>query len=61
MLTSKDLENASKQIEEENNIKQTIEPEEKEKPKIKKEKQISLDQIDKQILTIDDFLDDLDK
>ena len=36
MLTSKDLENASKQIEEENNIKQTIEPEEKEKPKIKK-------------------------
>ena len=61
MLTSKDLENASKQIEEENNIKQTIEPEEKEKPKIKKETQISLDQIDKQILTIDDFLDDLDK
>ena len=61
MLTSKDLENASKQIEEENNIKQTIEAEEKEKPKIKKEKQISLDQIDKQILTIDDFLDDLDK
>ena len=61
MLTSKDLENASKQIEEENNIKQTIEPEEKEKPKIKKEKQIFLDQIDKQILTIDDFLDDLDK
>ena len=61
MLTSKDLENASKQIEEENNIKQTIEPEEKEKPKIKKETQISLDQIDEQILTIDDFLDDLDK
>ena len=61
MLTSKDLENASKQIEEENNIKQTIEPVENEKPKIKKEKQISLDKIDKQILTIDDFLDDLDK
>ena len=61
MLTSKDLENASKQIEEENNIKQTIEPVENEKPKIKKETQISLDQIDKQILTIDDFLDDLDK
>ena len=59
MLTSKDLENASKQIEEDN-IEATIEPEE-EKTKIKKEKQISLDQIDKQILTIDDFLDDLDK
>ncbi len=32
-----------------------------EKPKPKEEKQISLDQIDKQILTIDDFLDDFDK
>ena len=61
ILTSKDLENASKQIEEENNIEITIDPVETEKPKIKKEKQISLDQIDKQILTIDDFLDDLDK
>ena len=61
ILTSKDLENASKQIEEENNIETNTEPVETEKPKIKKEKQISLDQIDKQILTIDDFLDDLDK
>ena len=32
-----------------------------ETPKPKEEKQISLDQIDKQILTIDDFLDDFDK
>ena len=51
LLTSKDLENGAENNEE---IEQTLE----EKPK---EKEISLDKIDKQILTIDDFLDDFDK
>ena len=45
LITSKDLEKASEHLEE----------------TPKEEKQISLDQIDKQILTIDDFLDDFDK
>ena len=47
LLTSKDLENGA-----ENN---------KEIEESSEEKQITLDQIDKQILTIDDFLDDFDK
>ena len=51
LLTSKDLEKGAENNEE---IEQTLE----ENPK---EKEISLDKIDKQILTIDDFLDDFDK
>ena len=47
LLTSKDLENGAENNEE---IEESSE-----------EKQITLDQIDKQILTIDDFLDDFDK
>ena len=42
-------------------IEKTISQDSEPTTKQKEEKQISLDQIDKQILTIDDFLDDFDK
>ena len=59
LLSSKDLENASNQI---NETKEEIANDEpKETKTSKKQIKVSLDKIDKQILTIDDFLDDFDK
>ena len=59
LLSSKNLENASNQI---NETKEEIANDEpKETKTSKKQIKVSLDKIDKQILTIDDFLDDFDK
>ena len=58
LISAKDLEQASEKAEE---VPQEQPKEDKTTPKAKKDKQISLDQIDQQILTIDDFLEDFDK
>ena len=58
LISAKDLEQASEKAEE---VPQEQPKEDKTTPKTKQDKQISLDQIDQQILTIDDFLEDFDK